>query len=42
MTPYRFDHTFSDLAKFDKYFVGADKFLAKIQETADQIGRAHV
>ena len=37
MTPYRFDHTFSDLAKFDKYFVGADKFLAKIQETADLV-----
>jgi molecular chaperone IbpA len=33
-TPYRFDHTFSDLAKFDKFFVGSDKFLAKVQETA--------
>ena len=34
-TPYRFDHTFSDLAKFDKFFVGSEKFLAKVQETAD-------
>jgi len=34
-TPYRFDHTFSDLAKFDKFFVGSDKFLARVQETAD-------
>lgn len=34
---YKFDHTFSDLAKFDKYFVGADKFLAKVQETADHL-----
>lgn len=34
-TPYKFDHTFSDLAKFDKFFVGSDKFLAKVQETAN-------
>jgi len=34
-TPYKFDHTFSDLAKFDKFFVGSDKFLARVQETAD-------
>jgi molecular chaperone IbpA len=32
-TPYKFDHTFSDLAKFDKFFVGSDKFLEKVQET---------
>ena len=36
-TPYRFDHSFSDLAKFDKFFVGSDKFLAKVQETADYL-----
>ena len=36
-TPYRFDHTFSDLAKFDKFFVGSDKFLAKVQETAEYL-----
>jgi molecular chaperone IbpA len=36
-TPYKFDHTFSDLAKFDKFFVGSEKFLAKVQETADYL-----
>ena len=36
-TPYKFDHTFSDLAKFDKFFVGSDKFLAKVQETANYL-----
>jgi len=36
-TPYRFDHTFSDLAKFDKFFVGSDKFLAKVHETAEYL-----
>jgi len=40
MTPYKFDHTFSDLAKFDKFFVGSDKFLARIQETADLIANS--
>ena len=40
MTPYKFDHTFSDLAKFDKFFVGADKFLARIQETADLVANS--
>lgn len=35
MTPYKFDHTFYDLAEFDKFFVGADKFAQRIQETAD-------
>jgi molecular chaperone IbpA len=34
MTNWKLDHTFADLAKFDKYFVGSDKFLAKIQESA--------
>jgi molecular chaperone IbpA len=40
MTPYKFDHTFSDLAKFDKFFVGADKFLARVQETADLVANS--
>jgi len=40
MTPYKFDHTFSDLAKFDKFFVGSDKFLARIQETADLVANS--
>ena len=34
-TPYRFDHSFADLAKFDRFFVGSDKFLARVQETAE-------
>ena len=37
MTNFKFDHTFSDLAKFDRFFVGSDKFLAKVQETADYL-----
>jgi molecular chaperone IbpA len=37
MTTYKFDHSFADLAKFDKFFVGSDKFLAKVQETADYL-----
>jgi molecular chaperone IbpA len=37
MTNFKFDHTFSDLAKFDKFFVGSDKFLAKVQETAEYL-----
>jgi molecular chaperone IbpA len=36
-TPYKFDHTFSDFAKFDKFFVGSDKFLSKVQETAQYL-----
>lgn len=35
MTNFKFDHTFSDLAKFDKFFVGSEKFMAKVQETAE-------
>ena len=34
---YKFDHSFSDLAKFDKYFVGADKFFQRVKETSDLI-----
>ena len=40
MTNFKFDHTFSDLAKFDKFFVGADKFLAKAQEAADLVANS--
>ena len=36
-TPYKFDHTFADLAKFDKFFVGADKIVQKMNETYDHI-----
>jgi molecular chaperone IbpA len=34
---YKFDHTFSDLAKFDRFFVGADKYFAQAQKTADML-----
>ena len=37
MTNFKFDHTFSDLAKFDKFYVGSDKFLAKMQETVEHL-----
>jgi molecular chaperone IbpA len=37
MTDFKFNHTFADLAKFDKFFVGSDKFLSKVQETADYL-----
>ena len=40
MTNFKFDHTFSDLSKFDKYFVGSEKFLAKLQETADLVANS--
>jgi len=39
-TNYKFDHTFSDLHKFDKYFIGSDKFLAKVQETMDLVANS--
>ena len=39
-TNYKFDHTFSDLQKFDKYLVGSDKFLAKVQETMDLVANS--
>lgn len=34
---YKFDHTFADFNKFDKYFVGADKFFDRLKETHDLI-----
>jgi molecular chaperone IbpA len=33
---YKFDHTFSDLSKFDKYFVGADQMFKKFNDMAAQ------
>ena len=39
-TNYKFDHTFADLHKFDKFFVGADKFFTKVQETADLVANS--
>jgi molecular chaperone IbpA len=34
---YKFDHTFTDLAKFDKFFVGADKFFERARQTAELV-----
>lgn len=42
MHTYNFNHTFSDLAKFDKFFVGSDKFLAKVQETAEHLANTAI
>jgi molecular chaperone IbpA len=33
---YKFDHTFSDLAKFDKFFIGADQMLKKFSDMTAQ------
>jgi molecular chaperone IbpA len=41
-THFKLDHTFTDLNKYDKFFVGADKFLAKVQETADLVANSAV
>lgn len=38
-TNYKFDHSFSDLEKFGKFFVGADKLAQKMQETVDHIAK---
>ena len=35
MTAWKLDHTFADLDKFNKFFVGSDKFLARFNETAE-------
>jgi molecular chaperone IbpA len=34
---YKFDHSFADLEKFGKFFVGSDKIAQKFQETVDHI-----
>jgi molecular chaperone IbpA len=34
MTNY-FDHSFAQFPKFDKFFIGHDKFLAKVQEAVE-------
>lgn len=40
MTPYRMEHSFADLDKFAKYFVGFDKFNDKVNETFDSLSKA--
>lgn len=34
---YKFDHSFADLEKFSKFFVGADKIAQKMNETYEHI-----
>jgi molecular chaperone IbpA len=33
--PNYFDHTFAQFPKFDKFFIGHDKFFAKVQEAVE-------
>ena len=40
MTHFKFDHTFADLNKFNKFFIGSEKFLARAQETADLLANS--
>jgi molecular chaperone IbpA len=37
---HKFDHSFADLEKFSKFFVGADKFAQRVQETVDHISKS--
>jgi molecular chaperone IbpA len=37
MTTWKLDHTFADLSKFDKYFVGSDKLLERIRESVQHV-----
>lgn len=36
---YKFDHSFADLDKFGKYFVGADKLAKRMAETVEHISK---
>jgi molecular chaperone IbpA len=36
---YKFDHTFADLDKFNKFFVGSDKLVQKVTETVEHIAK---
>jgi molecular chaperone IbpA len=35
MTTWNLNHTFADFDKFNRYFVGSDKFLSRMQQTAE-------
>ena len=37
MTTWKLDHSFADFDKFNRFFVGSDKFLARMHETAELI-----
>ena len=36
---YKFDHSFAEFDKFSKFFVGADKFAQKMNETVEHIAK---
>jgi len=40
MTKFLFDHTFAELDKFNKFFVGADKFADRLTETANYLANS--
>lgn len=40
MTNWKFDHTFADLDKFSKYFVGADKFADRMLDTVNYLANS--
>lgn len=40
MNNWKFDHTFADLDKFSKFFVGADKFADRMLETANYLANS--
>jgi molecular chaperone IbpA len=39
MNTWKFDHSFADLDKFSKFFVGADKFAQRVQETVEHVAK---
>ena len=39
-TTHKFDSSFADLSKFDKFFVGGDKFASRLQQTVDLLANS--
>jgi molecular chaperone IbpA len=42
MNTWKFDHTFADLDKFSKFFVGADKFADRVHDTFSYLANSAV
>jgi molecular chaperone IbpA len=42
MTTWKFDHTFAELDKFNRFFVGADKFADRWQDAVNQLANTAV
>lgn len=40
MQAWKFDHSFADLDKFNKFFVGADKFADRVSETINYLANS--